>query len=82
MAQMTRCACETVMSCSYEPIWVIIDTTGSDSRILSLRRGCQDRQDTQHKKIRNLVVKFDVIIVKLETQREMMEGLKGMKGDK
>lgn len=33
MARMTRCVCETAMSCSYEPIWVIIETVISDSCI-------------------------------------------------
>lgn len=66
MARMTRCGCETVTGCSYEPIWVIIETTGSDSRILSPRRGCQE--DRIHK-IRNLVAEFDVITVKLSEQR-------------
>lgn len=31
LARMTCCACETVMSCSYEALWVIIETAGSDS---------------------------------------------------
>lgn len=79
---MTRCVCETVMSCSYEPIWVIIDTSGSDSRILSPQRRCQE--DRIHNTKAEIL--WCSLMSLLEAQGEMIEGLKetdaGMKRDK